>query len=52
MSGLETGSVVNVSTDADHSHVVSVFETVLSEVLFGVSEARRQASRPSLDRAG
>jgi hypothetical protein len=29
-----------------------VFETVLSEVLFGVSEARRKASRPSLDGAG
>jgi predicted dinucleotide-binding enzyme len=47
--------VANTSSGAEQvakmipkAHVVSAFNTVPSEVLFGVYEAKRQASRPSL----
>lgn len=46
--GTATSGAEELAKKVPQSHVVCAFNTVPSEVLFGVFEAKRKASRPSL----
>jgi len=46
--GLTTSGAEELAKKAPEARIVCAFNTVPSEVLFGVFEARREASRPSL----
>jgi hypothetical protein len=46
--GTTTSGAEELAKKVPHAHVVAAFQTIPSEVLFGVFEAKRKQNRPSL----